>query len=65
MHKITITESLLDSAGTVGPPKLRTLDAIHLATAAELGSNLTAVIAYDARLLTAARHLALPTLTPA
>jgi predicted nucleic acid-binding protein len=31
-------------------PKLRSLDAIHLATAAFLGSALIALVTYDARL---------------
>lgn len=62
--EVTITESLLDSAGSLDPPSLRTLDAIHLATALELGRDLIAIVAYDARLLAAARHAAMPTLTP-
>jgi uncharacterized protein len=62
---ITITESLLDAAGTIGPSALRTLDAIHLVSALELGSDLTAVVAYDKRLLDAAAHIGLPAVTPA
>jgi len=62
--EVTITQSLLDSAGTLAPPTLRTLDAIHLATALELGEELQAFVAYDIRLLSAAQHAKLPTLTP-
>lgn len=42
--EITITEGLLDSAGAMQPSTLRTLDAIHLATAMELGAELTALV---------------------
>jgi predicted nucleic acid-binding protein len=61
---ITITHALLNSAGSLGPPTLRTLDAIHLATASELGADLTAVVAYDVRLLAAAAKCRMPTLSP-
>jgi predicted nucleic acid-binding protein len=61
---ITLTESLLDAAGTIGPPSLRTLDAIHLVSALELGGDLTALVAYDERLLDAASQVGAPTLTP-
>lgn len=62
--EITITEGLLDSAGSLQPSTLRTLDAIHLATAMELGAELTVLVAYDARLLAAARGASVPILTP-
>jgi predicted nucleic acid-binding protein len=62
---ITITAALLDQAGSLAPSTLRTLDAIHLATALELGEDLTAFVAYDARLLAAAANASLPTLEPA
>lgn len=41
-------------AGTVGPPALRSLDAIHLATALSLGADLEVLITYDERLAEAA-----------
>jgi uncharacterized protein len=63
--EITITEGLLDRAGAIQSSTLRTLDAIHLATAMELGSELTVLVAYDARLLAAARSASVPILTPA
>lgn len=49
-------------------PALRSLDAIHLATAqvltAELGEPPTAFVTYDRRLLAAASALGLPTASP-
>ena len=62
--EITITEALLDSAGAMQPSTLRTLDAIHLATAMELGAELSVLVAYDTRLLAAARAASVPILTP-
>jgi predicted nucleic acid-binding protein len=62
--EVTITEALLDLAGVLRPPALRTLDVIHLATAIELGTELAGFVAYDARLLTAAHQASISTLTP-
>jgi uncharacterized protein len=42
-------------ASELEPPSMRSLDAIHLATALNLGSRLDAVYTYDARLSLAAR----------
>jgi len=44
----------------VGSAHLRTLDAIHLATAIENASGMRALITYDTRLAQAARELGLP-----
>lgn len=52
------------TAGHMAPPPLRSLDAVHLATALELGGDLAAVIAYDVRLIEAARAVALEVVTP-
>jgi predicted nucleic acid-binding protein len=47
-------------AAALRPASLRTLDAIHLATALELAGDLTAFVSYDDRLSAAARDLGLP-----
>lgn len=52
-------------ASTIQPPELRSLDALHLATAVELGADLEAVVSYDARLIAGARAAGLPVVTPA
>ncbi len=44
------SETSYFSARTVGTPMLRTLDALHLASALELGADLDAVVTYDRRL---------------
>lgn len=52
-------------AGTVLPPALRSLDALHMASAMELGSDLEAVVAYDARLIESAQAAGLAVVSPA
>jgi predicted nucleic acid-binding protein len=52
------------AAATVGPGTLRTLDAIHLASAAALGADLEAFVTYDRRLAEAARALGMPVASP-
>jgi predicted nucleic acid-binding protein len=49
-----LSNRILDSAGTLPPPDLRSLDAIHLASAGELGSDLKGFVTYDERLARAA-----------
>ncbi|MCB7136114.1 type II toxin-antitoxin system VapC family toxin [Cellulosimicrobium marinum] len=43
---------------------VRGLDAIHLATAAQLGTDLVAVVTYDRQMRAAARALGLPVVAP-
>ena len=53
------------TAAAYTDPTLRSLDAIHLATAdAVLADDLTAFVTYDRHLLTAASALGLPTASP-
>jgi predicted nucleic acid-binding protein len=61
---ISIRDELLDAAGRLAEPGLRSLDAIHLATAQSLGPALTAFVTYDRRLLDAADRAGLPTAAP-
>ncbi|MGI8425311.1 MAG: type II toxin-antitoxin system VapC family toxin [Actinomycetota bacterium] len=51
---IRVNDKILSLAGTLMPPELRSLDAIHLATARLLGSDLARFVAYDDRLRSAA-----------
>lgn len=55
---------IVSAASRLSPVQLRSLDAIHLASALSLGRDLTSFVAYDRRLLEAAREHALPVLTP-
>jgi uncharacterized protein len=52
-------------AGELPPPVLGSLDAIHLASALALNSQLDAFVTYDSRLAEAARSHGLPAASPA
>lgn len=65
VNVIPVSSEILLSAAARKEPFLRTLDAIHLATAARLGGRLTAFITYDRRLATAAADSDLPVVAPA
>jgi hypothetical protein len=51
---VELTHRVLDTAGDIERPQLRSLDAIHLASALALGNGLTGLVTYDRRLATAA-----------
>ena len=51
---VGITEPIRWTAGMLRPAALRTLDAIHLATALSFGAELEAFVVYDRRLAEAA-----------
>jgi predicted nucleic acid-binding protein len=57
-----ITGEVVGLARRVAPPRLRSLDAIHLATAILL--DVDEVLAYDERLIEACRHNGLITVSP-
>lgn len=61
---VALTDGILDAAGTLEPRIVRTLDAIHLATALALGDDLEAVVTYDTRMAEGARLLGLPAVAP-
>ena len=54
LELIRVSDRILAAAGSLLPSELRTLDAIHLATARQLGGDLVRLIAYDERLRNAA-----------
>ncbi|MDQ2911612.1 MAG: type II toxin-antitoxin system VapC family toxin [Actinomycetota bacterium] len=62
---IALDRVILDTACTTDPASLRTLDAIHLASALSLGADLGAFVTYDQRLLEAAERAGLDVLAPA
>jgi predicted nucleic acid-binding protein len=61
---IALSRSMLDDAATLPPPRLRTLDAIHLAAAQRAGTSLRAVVTYDGRMAEAAAALGMPHASP-
>ena len=54
---IRISNRILTTAGALLPIDLRSLDAIHLATAEQLGDELGVIVTYDARMARAAELL--------
>ena len=62
---IALSRVIAESAGTVTPHGLRSMDAIHLASALAIRNDLDAFVAYDKRLLAAAQDAGLPTASPA
>jgi predicted nucleic acid-binding protein len=61
---VRINARILRSAGSMEPADLRSLDAIHLATAVRLGNDLAAVCTYDDRMADAAVGLGLRVVAP-
>jgi hypothetical protein len=64
LHKVVLSEPVLTTAAALQPPTLRSLDAIHLASALAVRRQLRAFVAYDDRLQDAARQLGLPVEQP-
>lgn len=61
---LRVDDAILSEAASLRPHHLRSLDAIQLASARALRSDLDAVVAYDERLLEAAKLLGLETVSP-
>jgi predicted nucleic acid-binding protein len=61
---IAIDDDIVDGAMNEPDRGLRSLDAIHLATARILGEDLDAIVSYDDRLLKAATDAGLATVSP-
>jgi predicted nucleic acid-binding protein len=62
---LAIGEEVLSRASVLGPPAMRSLDAIHLASALTLGPELDAVVTYHRRLASAAELAGLRVESPA
>jgi predicted nucleic acid-binding protein len=65
VDKVAVSTSILDSASVIPPQTLRSSDAVHLASALSIRRQLTAFVAYDKRLLAAAKDAGLPIASPA
>jgi len=62
---ISVAASTFDAAGRLDPAILRTLDAVHIAAALELGDDLAGIVTYDNRLAGAARANGIAVVAPA
>lgn len=61
---LPLDDVLLDEAASLQPVGLRSLDAIHLATALSVGNDIGAFVTYDERLAVAAKRHGLPVTRP-
>jgi uncharacterized protein len=62
--QIDTTGVVLEAASRLPDPVLRTLDAIHVATALLIREDLEVLVSYDQRMLAAAAAHGLPTASP-
>jgi predicted nucleic acid-binding protein len=61
---VRINDEILKTAGSMLPVELRSLDAIHLATALAIGGDLARVCTYDDRMTSSANALGLAVVAP-
>jgi uncharacterized protein len=54
---VRVNDPVLNQAGTMLPVELRSLDAVHIATAGRIGADLAEIVTYDQRMAAAARSL--------
>jgi uncharacterized protein len=64
MSLLPLDDAVLDAATSVDPAQLRSLDALHLATALSVRDDIGAFVTYDRRLAGAAMAHGLPVLQP-
>ena len=62
--RISLSADVLDNSATLPPQELSPAQAIHLASALAVKRDLTAFVAYDERLLAAAKDAGLPVTSP-
>lgn len=65
VQAIAISDAVVESASRLPDPLLRTLDAIHLATALLIREDIQVMLTYDTRLATAAQEHGLTVAAPA
>jgi predicted nucleic acid-binding protein len=64
VDQIGLSHAIVEAASRLPSRSLRSLDAVHLATALLLGEEMTAFVSYDKRLSAAAREHRLPLTAP-
>ncbi len=62
---LPIDRAIVEKAAALLPTELRSLDAIHLASALSLNADLTILVAYDARLCSVAMENGIEVVSPA
>jgi predicted nucleic acid-binding protein len=61
---VRVNDRVLGAAGVLLPLHVRSLDAIHLATAQQLGDDLSRLVTYDERMAAAAAELGFRVVAP-
>jgi predicted nucleic acid-binding protein len=62
---VRVNDRVLQAAGAMLPPELRSFDAIHLATAQQFADELRGVVTYDNRMAEAAKAIGMSVAQPA
>jgi predicted nucleic acid-binding protein len=61
---VTLSTTVCERAALLEPDLLRSLDALHLAAALEIGDELEAIVTYDQRLAESAEALGISVVAP-
>lgn len=61
---VRVNDWILDTAAGLGPAELRSLDAVHLATAQMFGTEVARLVTYDLRMADAAQEMGLDVVAP-
>ena len=61
---IEVSTAMFEAAGRLDPSVLRTLDALHVAAALDLGDDLEGLVTYDGRLADGAELNGIPVVAP-
>lgn len=61
---VRVTVEVFEAAGRLGPAPLRSLDALHLSAARQLGSDLAGLVTYDRRMADSCARLGLHVVSP-
>ncbi len=64
IHLLRLDQAILDRAAALEPGSLRSLDALHLASALALGEQLGALLTYDRRMIEGAMAIGIPATSP-
>jgi len=64
LDMIRVSDRVLGAAGVLLPSEVRSLDAIHLESARQLGTDLGQFVTYDQRMFAAAKQLGLNARSP-
>lgn len=64
LYMMRLSSGVYRRAGNLAPTEMRTLDALHLAAAMELGGDLEGIVTYDVRMAKGAESLGIEVVGP-